>query len=193
MQCHISKKWEKAVQIVRPSENGSSYVVEGVPSGKQYIRGRRLLKPHPNPHFFEDGKSTEELVNREPQKRKEALRTQSPRAAKQKGRIPIPISPKEFNMCGPQHPPDCHITVSDRHINSSPMTNTQSSGFHVIKINGNGGLTIIYWIVGLVILFVIAGGGIRVWYNGSKRSGRRSSDSRNTSKWRRMMMAGGKS
>ena len=43
------------------------------------------------------------------------------------------------------------------------MTNTQSSGFHVVEINGNGAQTIIYWIVGLFILCVIAGE-IRVWY-----------------------------
>ena len=43
------------------------------------------------------------------------------------------------------------------------MTNMQSSGFHVVEINGNEGQTIIYWIVGLIILFVIAGE-IRVWY-----------------------------
>ena len=65
-------------------------------------------------------------------------------------------------MCHPQPPPD-RATVLDRHINSSPMTNTQSSGFHVVEINGNGGQTIIYWIVDLLILFVIAGG-IRVCY-----------------------------
>ena len=56
----------------------------------------------------------------------------------------------ESCMCRPQRPPDC-ATVSDRHINSSPMTNTQSSGFHVVEINDNGARTIIYWIVGLLI------------------------------------------
>ena len=71
MQCHISKKWEKVVRIVKPREDGASYVVEGVASGKQYARGRRLLKPHPNPHFYEDENLAEELVNREPPKRKE--------------------------------------------------------------------------------------------------------------------------
>ena len=53
MQCHLSKKWEKEVRIVAPREDGTSYIVEGVSSGKQYHRGRRLLKPHPNPHFLE--------------------------------------------------------------------------------------------------------------------------------------------
>ena len=38
MQCHISKKWEKAVRIVKRRENGASYVIEGVDSSKQYIR-----------------------------------------------------------------------------------------------------------------------------------------------------------
>ena len=46
MQCHLSKKWEKEVRIVELREDGTSYIVEGVSSGKQYIRGRRLLKPH---------------------------------------------------------------------------------------------------------------------------------------------------
>ena len=84
MQCHISKKWERAVRIIRARDNGSSYVVEGVSTGKQYIRGRRLLKPHSNPHFHEDSEPTEDSVNREPQKEQEPLRTQPPRAAKRK-------------------------------------------------------------------------------------------------------------
>ena len=60
-------------------------------------------------------------------------------------------------MGRPQRPPD-RATVSDRPINSSPLTNTQSSGFHMVEINGNGSQTIIYWIVGLLIYFVIVGG-----------------------------------
>ena len=62
-------------------------------------------------------------------------------------------------MCQPQRPPE-RAMVSDRHINSSPMANTQLSGFHVVEINGNGGQTIIYWTIGLAILFVIAGGSL---------------------------------
>ena len=34
MQCPLSKKWDKAVKIVAPRENGSLYIVEGVSSGK---------------------------------------------------------------------------------------------------------------------------------------------------------------
>ena len=52
MQCHISKKWERAVRIIQARDNVSSYVFEGVSTGKQYIRGKRLLKPHPDPHFL---------------------------------------------------------------------------------------------------------------------------------------------
>ena len=76
MQCHISKKWERA------RDNGSSYIVEGVSMGKQYIRGRRLLKPHPNPHFFEEAKSQNNSVEQELRKKKEPQRIQPPRAAK---------------------------------------------------------------------------------------------------------------
>ena len=64
-------------------------------------------------------------------------------------------------MCGPQFPPN-HATVSDRHVNSSPMTNTQSSGVHIVEINSNGAQTILYWLLGLFVLFVILAG-IRVW------------------------------
>ena len=70
----------------------------------------------------------------------------------------MPISPNKRNMCGPQRPPDIHATVSDRHINSSPMTNPQSSGFHIVEINGNGAQTILYWLLGIFVLFVILGG-----------------------------------
>ena len=52
MQCHLSKKWEKQARIVVPREEGTSYIVEGVSLGKQYVRGRRLLKPHSNPHYL---------------------------------------------------------------------------------------------------------------------------------------------
>ena len=37
---------------------------------------------------------------------------------------------------------------------SSPMTNTQSSGIHVLKINSNGASSIIYWIIGLYSAYV---------------------------------------
>ena len=84
MQCHLSKKWEKVVRIVKLRENGTSYIVEGVASGKQYVRGRRLLKPHPNPYFYEEESSTQNSVNRETPRRKEADRIQPPRAAKRK-------------------------------------------------------------------------------------------------------------
>ena len=72
MQCHLSKKWEKAVRIVKPRVDGTLYIAEGVSSGKQYVRSRRLLKPHPNPHFYEKESSVQNSVNREPPKRKEA-------------------------------------------------------------------------------------------------------------------------
>ena len=63
MQYHLSKKWEKEVRIVVPREDGTSYIVKGVSLGKQYIRGRRLLKPHPNPHFFEKENSVLDSLN----------------------------------------------------------------------------------------------------------------------------------
>ena len=81
MQCHLSKKWEKAVRIVKLRVDGTLYIAEGVSSGKQYVRSRRLLKPHPNPHFYEKESSVQNSVNREPPKRKEAERIQPPRAA----------------------------------------------------------------------------------------------------------------
>ena len=63
-------------------------------------------------------------------------------------------------MCGPQRPPDRRAMVSDRHINSSPMMNTQSSGFHVVEINGNGAQTIFYWLLGIFVFFVSVGGSV---------------------------------
>ena len=65
MHCHISKKWEKTVQ---PRESGTSYVVEGVSKGKQYMRGRRLVKPYPDPYFHEDSESSEHSVKQELQR-----------------------------------------------------------------------------------------------------------------------------
>ena len=49
-------------------------------------------------------------------------------------------------------------TVSDSHIKFNLLTNTQSSGFHVLEINGNGTQSIIYWIIGLFTLCAVAGG-----------------------------------
>ena len=42
------------------------------------------------------------------------------------------------------------------------MTNSQSSGFHVVETNGNGAQTIIYWLLGIFVLLVILAG-IGVW------------------------------
>ena len=82
IQCHISKKWERAVRIIRARDNRSSYIVQGVSTGKQYIRGRRLLKPHPDPHFLEDTKPPNNSVEQELLNKKEPQRIQPPRAAK---------------------------------------------------------------------------------------------------------------
>ena len=82
MQCHISKKWERAVHIIWARDNVASYVVKGVSTGKQYIRGRRLLRPHPNPHFFEEAESPNNSVEQELLRKKEPQHIQPPRAAK---------------------------------------------------------------------------------------------------------------
>ena len=42
------------------------------------------------------------------------------------------------------------------------MTDTQSSGFHIVETNDNGAQTILYWLLGIFALFVILVG-IRVW------------------------------
>ena len=82
MQCHISKKWERAVRIIRARDNGSSYVVEGVSTGKKYIRGRRLLKPHPKPHFLEEAKPENNSVQQDLLRKKEPQRIQPPESSK---------------------------------------------------------------------------------------------------------------
>ena len=87
MQYHFSKKWEKEVRIVAPREDGALYIVEGVSSGIQYVRGRRFLKLHPNPHFSEREDLLPDAVDQEPPSQKEGRRIQPPRAAKQKTSI----------------------------------------------------------------------------------------------------------
>ena len=44
MQDHISGNWDRTAIVIRERPDGSSYVIRTA-EGKEYVRGRRLLKP----------------------------------------------------------------------------------------------------------------------------------------------------